>query len=120
VGEEINSQKGFSEKDFLVTGPTLVMTMILRELSFPVREATIFGYLLNPDWLDKYGRDEYQGLAWEVIVQTEELMIDEEYYAEPRLTCGEFSLPIRRWPELEGQIVRSGAARGPGAPVALS
>lgn len=52
--------------------------MILRDVHFPIREATIAGYMLDPDWLNKYGKDESPGLEWEVNVQTEEQVLCEE------------------------------------------
>ncbi|HEX9960121.1 MAG TPA: hypothetical protein VGB00_04275 [Pyrinomonadaceae bacterium] len=42
--------------------------MILRDIHFPIREATISGHMLNPDWLNKYGKNENHGLAWKVTV----------------------------------------------------
>ncbi len=88
------------------------MNMILRDISFPIREATISGYMLNPDSLKKYGKNESPGLEWEVIVQTEEQAIfegaEEETIASPRISWGEFSFPdIRRWMDLEGKVVNS-------------
>jgi hypothetical protein len=53
------------------------MNMILRDIHFPIREATISGYILDPDWLNKYAKNENLRLEWEVVVQTEEQTIDE-------------------------------------------
>jgi hypothetical protein len=96
------------------------MNMILRDIHFPIREATISGYMLNPDWLNKYGKDESPGLEWEVVVQTEDQVIyeetDDETIASPRISWGEFSFPtMRRWMDLEGKVVNSGMVnRTPG------
>src|SRR5687767_6337015 len=98
------------------------MNMILRDIHFPVREATISGYMLNPDWLNKYGKNENPGLCWEVVVQTEEQTLfektDKECFADPRISWGEFSFPIMRsWLELEGKTVHFDAANSdPSAP----
>jgi hypothetical protein len=86
------------------------MNMILRDIQIPVREATISGYMLDPDWLNKYGKDENPGLEWEVVVQTEEKAIyegtDDEIIVDPRMSWGEFSFPtMRRWFELEGKTI---------------
>src|SRR5688572_679060 len=92
------------------------MNMILRDIHFPIREATISSYILDPDWLNKYGKNENPGLCWEVVVQTEEQPIGEEITAAPRISWGEFSFPLRRWLELEGQTIHSDAAnQDPGA-----
>ena len=98
------------------------MNMILRDIHFPVREATISGYMLDPDWLNKYGKDENPGLCWEVVVDTEEQPIDEDLFPQaPRISWGEFSFPMRRWFELEGKIVHSDATnRDPSVPNAFS
>lgn len=48
------------------------MSMILRDIRFPVREATITGYMIDPDWLKKYGKNENHALAWEVVVEMKE------------------------------------------------
>jgi hypothetical protein len=95
--------------------------MILRDIHIPVREATISGYMLNPDWLNRYGKNENAGLCWEVVVQTEEKSINEdtdELFFDPRLSWGEFSFPtMRRWLELEGKTLHFDAADGDlGAP----
>jgi len=87
------------------------MTMILRDVRFPIREATISGHILNPDWLNKYGEGKSLRLEWDVVVQTEEQLIDEELFADPRISWAEFSFPIRRWSELEGQTIQFDAAR---------
>jgi hypothetical protein len=89
--------------------------MILGDIHLPVREATISGYMLNPDWLNKYGENENAGLSWEVVVQTEEQIIcegtDEEAFIEPRISWGEFSFPtMRRWLDLEGKTLHFDAA----------
>jgi hypothetical protein len=102
------------------------MYMILGDIHFPVREATISGYMLNPDWLNKYGKDENPGLEWEVVVHTEEQAIyeetDEETLAAPRMSWAEFSFPtMRRWLDLEGKTVQSDPAdQDPRALVAIS
>ncbi len=96
--------------------------MILRDIHFPVREATISGYILDPDWLSKYGKNEKLRLEWEVVVQTEEQTLfketDEECFADPRISWGEFSFPtMRRWSELEGKTIHFDAAKSdPSAP----
>jgi hypothetical protein len=81
--------------------------MILRDINFPVRTATITGYILHPE----YVKDENPRLEWEVSVQTEERMIDEEYFASPRISWGEFGFEMRRWSELEGKTIHFDAAR---------
>lgn len=91
------------------------MNMILRDIHFPIREATISGYILDPDWVNKYGKNENLRLEWEVVVQTEEQTIDEgtdeEFFADPRFSWGEFSFPtMRRWFELEGKTIHFDAA----------
>ncbi|HEX8287618.1 MAG TPA: hypothetical protein VF556_06480 [Pyrinomonadaceae bacterium] len=97
------------------------MSMILRDIHFPVREATISGYILNPDWLGKYGENENPGLCWEVEVHTEEQSVGESFLDNAQMSCGEFSLPIRRWTELEGKTVVSDKNnKDIGAPNALS
>lgn len=102
------------------------MYMILRDIHFPIREATISGYMLNPDWLNKYGKNENPGLEWEVVVQTEEQTLyeetDEEIFVDPRISWAEFSFPtMRRWFDLEGKTVHSDATnRDPSAQVAFS
>jgi hypothetical protein len=103
-----------------------VMNMILRDIQIPVREATISGYMLDPDWLNKYGKDENPGLEWEVVVQTEEKAIcegtDDETIVDPRMSWGELSFPtMRRWLDLEGKTIHSDATnRDPSAQVAYS
>lgn len=53
--------------------------------------------------------------------QTEEQLLGEDFSAAPRISCGEFSLPIRRWSELDGKIVYSDETiLDRGAPNALS
>jgi hypothetical protein len=89
--------------------------MILRDIHFPIREATVSGYMLDPDWLKKYGKDEKPGLEWEVVVETEEQVIgedtDDETFVSPRISWAEFSFPaMRRWFELEGKSVHFDAA----------
>jgi hypothetical protein len=91
------------------------MNMVLRDINFPIREATISGYMLDPDWLNKYGKNENPGLKWDVVIETEEQAVygepDEETIASPRISWGEFSFPtMRRWIDLEGKIVHSDAA----------
>jgi hypothetical protein len=88
------------------------MNMILGDINLPVREATINGYILHPD----YVKNENPGLDWEVIVQTEEKVLfeetDDEIYLSPRISWGEFSFPtMRRWFELEGKSLHFDAAR---------
>jgi hypothetical protein len=95
------------------------MKMILRDIHFPIREATISGSLFHPDYI-RSAKYLNPGLDWEIIVQTEEQPIDEDFFADPRMSCGEFSLPLRRWLDLEGQTVHSAAGNQPGAPVAFS
>ena len=98
------------------------MSMILRDIRLPIREATITGYMLDPDWLDKYGEDESPGLEWEVSVQTEERAIyegtDDEIFLDPRMSWGEFSFPtMRRWYDLEGKTIHFDEAKSdPKAP----
>lgn len=86
------------------------MSMILRDIQIPIREATISGYMLELDWLNKYGKNESAGLQWEVVVQTEEQIIyegtDDELIVDPRISWGEFSFPtMRRWFDLEGKTL---------------
>lgn len=99
-----------------------VMSMILRDINFPVREATINGYLINLDWLNKYGKNENPGLCWEVVVDAEELPeLADVFPQAPRISWGEFSFPtMRRWSDLEGKIVCCDADRDPHSPVAVS
>jgi hypothetical protein len=92
------------------------MNMMLGDIRFSISEATIVGYMLDPDWLSKYGQNESAALQWEVIVQTEEQLLfeetDDEIYADPRISWGEFSFPdMRRWTDLEGKSVGSEAGR---------
>ena len=47
------------------------MKMILRDIQLPIREATIIGYMSDPAWQNKYGKDENPGLCWDLVVQTE-------------------------------------------------
>lgn len=99
------------------------MNMILRDIHFPICEATITGYMINLDWLNKYGKDENPGLCWEVVVQTEELPeLDDLFPQAPRISWGEFSFPtMRRWFDLEGKTVHSDPANNDqGDPVAIS
>jgi hypothetical protein len=89
--------------------------MILGDIQIPVLEASISGYILDPDWLNKYGKDQKSGLEWEVVVQTEERTLyedtDEETFIDPRLSWAEFSFPtMRRWLELEGKTLHFDAA----------
>lgn len=85
------------------------MNMILRDIRFPIRQATISGYMLP----NKYGKDEYAGLYWEVVVQTEEQRIifeEDDHYevTAPRISWGEFSFPtMRRWSDLEQKTLNS-------------
>jgi len=89
------------------------MYMILRDIDFPVREATITGYIHHPE----YVKDANPGLEWDVVVQTEEQLID----AEARISWGEFSFPMRRWLELEGKTIHFDVTRdGLSAPRAFS
>jgi hypothetical protein len=95
------------------------MNMILGDIRLPIREATISGYMLDPDWLREYGGNERPRLEWEVVVQTEERAIheetDDETILDPRMSWGEFSFPaMRRWLDLEGKII-SYDATGDGA-----
>lgn len=96
--------------------------MILRDIQFPIREATISGYMIKLDWLNKYGKNEDPGLCWEVVVQTEEQILFEETgdenFTAPRISWGEFSFPaMRRWFDLEGKILSSDmVSRTPSVP----
>ena len=88
------------------------MSMILGDIQFPIREATISGYMIKLDGLNKYGKNEDPGLCWEVIVQTEGQILfegtDDEYFTAPRISWGEFSFPaMRRWFDLEGKVLSS-------------
>jgi hypothetical protein len=102
------------------------MNMILRDIHFPVREATITGYMIEPEWLNKYEKDKTPRLEWEVVVQTEEKPIleesDDEFFAAPRMSWAEFRFPeMRRWLDLEGKAVHFDAAhRDLGVPPAFS
>jgi hypothetical protein len=100
-----------------LTIPVTVMSMILGDIQIPVQEASVSGYILDPDWLDKYGKNEKPGLEWEVVVQTEERTLyeetEEEIFLSPRLSWAEFSFPaMRRWLELEGKTIHFDAADG--------
>lgn len=87
------------------------MTMLLRDIRFPLREAIISGYILNPDWLNNYGKDEQPGLYWSVRVQTEEQFIGGEFFAAPRISWDEISFPLlSRWLDIEGKTVHCDAA----------
>jgi hypothetical protein len=102
------------------------MYMILRDIQIPIQDATINGYMLNPDWLNKHGKDENPGLCWEVVVQTEEQTIfeetDDETIIAPRMSWAEFSFPtMRRWFDLEGKTVHFDKSdKNPGASAGFS
>ena len=92
------------------------MNMILGDIQFPIREATISGYMIKLDGLNKYGKNDDPGLCWEVVVQTEEQILfegtDYETFTAPRISWGEFSFPaMRRWSDLEGKTLNSDMVR---------
>lgn len=87
------------------------MNMLLSDIRFSIREATISGHILNPDWLNNYGKDENPGLFWSVQVQTEEQLLGGEFFVAPRISWDEVSFPLlSRWSDIEGKTVYCDAA----------
>lgn len=85
------------------------MSMILKDIRFRVREATIYGFVAD-------SRGEPPGLSWFVEVLTEERVLKSgaaddpdagEIYADPRMSCEFKIFPMRSWAELEGKTVDS-------------
>lgn len=98
------------------------MSMILRDIRFPVREATLYGHVADRKGIPP-------GLSWSVEVQTEEQIlkipaveesIDDEIFAAPRMSCEFEGFLMRRWLELEGKTVHSDTAAALPFPAAFS
>jgi hypothetical protein len=77
----------------------------LRNLTFPIAEATITATLVDPHWAAKYAPDGDHRLFWSLDVQAAPLKVQREMW-EPRIYHETMHFDIRSWKKLEGQSLQ--------------
>src|SRR3954469_5290907 len=81
------------------------MKLQLKDRIFPIKSATLAGYITDPYWHFKYDRKGDAGLSWSLEVRTQEQVFEEEAAWEPYAYHENLKFPIRHWEDLENTVL---------------